>query len=171
MAKRFGAEASNWRGGRSVRKDGRVLVYAPGHPNANMGGGSHILEYRLVASQMLGRPLRRGEIVHHRNGDVTDNRPENLEVMTQSEHSSAHHYRVGTKRDRVSRIPTPESFVCDGCGERADRWTPRKRFCSQRCANVYWWRQHGEARNKYRAAVKAAKASNKQPGPRARKES
>ena len=46
--------------------------------------------HRVVAEQMLGRPLAKGEIVHHIDGNRRNNAPENLQVMTQSEHARLH---------------------------------------------------------------------------------
>ena len=50
--------------------------------------GRHI--HRVIAEQMIGRPLIKGEIVHHIDGNKQNNDPANLQVMTQSEHMRLH---------------------------------------------------------------------------------
>jgi hypothetical protein len=52
-------------------------------------GGRH--QHRVIAEQMLGRPLEPGEVVHHRDGDYRNNDPANLEVFpSQAEHAREH---------------------------------------------------------------------------------
>jgi hypothetical protein len=87
---------------------GRVMVYAPDHPDARLLGGKYIYEYRMVAEQVVGRRLRSDEIVHHIDGDPSNNRPENLAVMTPSEHIRVHlpgkHGRPDAKRNAMGRF-------------------------------------------------------------------
>jgi hypothetical protein len=50
------------------------------YPTAKKSG--EILEHRYVMEQKLGRFLKPGEYIHHKNSIRTDNRPENLELWT-----------------------------------------------------------------------------------------
>jgi len=62
------------------------------------GSGPPIAEHRLVAEQTLGRKLLSSEIVHHINRDKTDNRWENLEIMTRGEHLKEHYPQIEAAR-------------------------------------------------------------------------
>lgn len=109
-----GAKNGNWKGGRSVASNGYVLIrVGVGHPAADVRGYAY--EHRLVAEATLGRPLREGEQVHHKNGDKTDNRPENLEVMgNAAEHRLQHRTRQSGRRLPGEANPTLDC-PC-GCG-------------------------------------------------------
>ena len=49
-----------------------------------------IKEHRHFMEQHLGRKLLRKEVIHHVNGIKTDNRIENMKVISQSEHRKLH---------------------------------------------------------------------------------
>lgn len=51
--------------------------------------------HRVVAEAVLGRRLRKGEVVHHIDHDKTNNHPSNLAVMpSDSVHARCHHGRM-----------------------------------------------------------------------------
>lgn len=90
----------HWKGGRTIDKNGYVLVHRPGHPNASKSG--YIREHRLVVSESIGRPLRPGEVVHHIDGDRSNNRIENLRLFSKNSDHLRH--------ELTGRVPnwTPE---------------------------------------------------------------
>src|SRR5665213_967144 len=58
-----GALVKNWKGGRWVSKQGYVRIT----------GGMATTEHRCIMARHLGRPLLRTEVVHHKDGNKTNN--------------------------------------------------------------------------------------------------
>jgi len=77
----------SWTGGRVAHGKYWKVSLHPDHPMfimAQSKNGSryryYVLEHRLVMANHIGRPLLASEDVHHKNGDTSDNRIENLEL-------------------------------------------------------------------------------------------
>lgn len=129
MSTQPGARNPNWKGGRSIASNGYVLLKMPGHHLADVRG--YVYEHRVVAETKLGRHLVVGEVPHHINGVKTDNRPENIEVLTVLEHRRKHR-----RLDRGLQNPgepNPSATCACGCGalfQKFDNAGRPRRFVS-----------------------------------------
>ena len=83
----YGEDHPNWKGGHVARNGYRLV---------SRMGKKCLYEHRLVAEEMIGRPLDPNEVVHHIDGNRSNNAPENLQIMTKQEHDSTP--REGVKR-------------------------------------------------------------------------
>jgi ferredoxin-like protein FixX len=76
-AAQSGERSPQWKGGRIRTATGYIELTI---------NRERVPEHRFVAEKMIGRPLRTDEHVHHLDGNRSNNAPENLRVMTASEH-------------------------------------------------------------------------------------
>lgn len=90
------------------RKDRRM--HPAGYVLVRAEDGSLVREHRYVMERMLGRSLRSDEHVHHRNGDRTDNRLDNLELLSRNDHLRLH------APDRLPKGWAHHFDSCQSCG-------------------------------------------------------
>ena len=115
---------------------GYLLVYAPDHPNAHRG---RVLEHRLVMEKAIGRYLLPDEVVHHKDRNKHNNKIDNLELRTNSDHAKEH--AVDNLHCQSHKI----EIHCLECG--ASRWVPPskvhapnpkniRKYCSRSCRAI-----------------------------------
>lgn len=59
--------------------------------------------HRVVAEKKIDRPLKKGEMVHHLDGDPRNNDPDNLEVCSSASVHRLHHRRSHREKNTADR--------------------------------------------------------------------
>lgn len=104
-----GANHHNWKGG-IIYNNGYRLVKCPDpiHPHQYRGG--YVYEHRYVIEQSIGRYLDPKEKVHHINGNITDNRLENL-VLCQSNSDHFKRFHVEQAKLQLDKLLTRKKSI------------------------------------------------------------
>jgi len=110
MSKRRKGNKNSWKGGITHDGEGylRFLVPEGCRFFCMAWSDGYIQLHRLIIAECLQRPLRDKEVVHHINGNIIDNRIENLKLFkSNGEHISLH--RKIRKREKGGDLIGSES--------------------------------------------------------------
>ena len=90
-----GKDSPTWKGGITEYR-GYVFIKKPEHLRAGQNG--YVKRAVLVWEENTKTFIKKGQILHHRNGIKNDDRFENLEVLNRAEHIKKHHITLKQKQ-------------------------------------------------------------------------
>ena len=102
--------------------NGYLCFYDKEHPLATKACQYRIFLHRHIASLKVGRWLSTEEQVHHIDGNKLNNNPDNLEVLTCSEHAKRH----------KGELPIA---ICKVCGKEFKARGKVNNYCSYECTH------------------------------------
>lgn len=119
--------------------------------------------YRRLVERLVGRPLPESSVVHHVDGDRTNNEPGNLVVCP----DQAYHMLLHARQRVIDAGGNPNTQkVCSACKEVLDKaafsfsvsWDGRSHCCkecsaSRRRGKYYYWNDRMRAQQRARRAA------------------
>ena len=121
-------------------------------------GKKGVYEHRLIAREIMGRNLYEDEVVHHLDGNKINNSPDNLLVLSNSQHTKLHQWL-----DKNIVIPKPSLLArnikgCIRCPNCEKPIKHSQKFCSSACVMDY----NNEANARKRGIMKPTKEQLKE---------
>lgn len=92
---------------------GKGWINPRGYRSRSIGNGKEKKEHRLLMEQYLGRVLRPNEVVHHIDGNRSNNALANLQLLTKHEHGVMTHAKLS-----LVDIPIIRRMLKDGIKQR-----------------------------------------------------
>lgn len=85
-----GPNSAAWNGGSYIDSNGYRMVYDQCRPKSGSGWSRYIKEHVAVMEAHLGCKLRKGDVVHHIDGDKLNNAVTNLYLTNHAGHMDTH---------------------------------------------------------------------------------
>jgi hypothetical protein len=127
--------------------NGYRVIYNPEYHRAMSSNNwsGYVYEHIVVAEEMIGRNLREEEVVHHLDGDRSNNRIENLLVLSNAMHAKLHGWLenggVFKETEYVKRVNSEKSKevrtinrFCKVCKKTLQ--AKEKLYCSNKCRGI-----------------------------------
>lgn len=109
------------------------------HPMCHKTG--RVYYHRHVAAVAAGRWLSSDEHVHHIDENILNNSPENLEILSASEHARIHMLERSNIKYENYKPFVPYETKCINCTNRIIISDSRsKGFCGTSCKNTYYYK-------------------------------
>lgn len=99
---RKGDNGSKWNGGVRTTSHGYRQIFKPEHPRADSMG--YVMEHIVVFESESGITIPKNCCIHHLNGNKSDNRIQNLCMMTHGGHTAFHHTGTKLSEETINKI-------------------------------------------------------------------
>ena len=125
-----------WKGGIRQR-NGYIQILKPEHLFCDKKG--YVFEHRLVVEKNIGRYLKKDEVIHHEDGNKKNNKINNLKIMKQGEHFSAHLKTYWKDKIKNTKNYFKKCIVCKKLYHRSDSYykylvnKENANCCSKKC--------------------------------------
>lgn len=117
------------------------IVYNPGDMTLDQNSGHWKFTHRVISLQVNG--VSKGKIIHHKNFNNRDNRPENLEVLSYSEHRIIHAKEYTDEEIENFRQKSKDNYNKPGYREKMSKaisqgMTPKVRKVLSEKSKAFW---------------------------------
>ncbi len=136
----FGPDSHNWKCGIVKGKQGRLLIHKPSHPRSRKN--NYVPKTLLIVENAIGKYLPFGVVVHHVDGNVQNDKNNNLAVCEDDNYHKLLHRRQRAY-ENCGNSNWRKCYICQKYDDPASLYIPKKG------GSIYHYKCKNNRRRKY----------------------